>query len=130
MMWNAVSSKAQPPNLGLTQDPFRGGENILVMADAYEPPRDIDGKHIDMKPIPTNTRHSCMEAMEKVMDEEPWFGIEQVCRKSYMPSLPDVQAMRITHKHPYLHKVCAVQTLHAYAFLSSWPHSQLAPERS
>ena len=83
MMWNAVSSKAQPPNLGLSQDPFRGGDNILVMADAYEPPRDIDGKHIDMKPIPTNTRYSCMEAMEKVMDEEPWFGIEQVCRKSF-----------------------------------------------
>lgn len=60
------------------QDPFRGGDNILVMADAYEPPRDIDGKHVDMKPIPTNTRAPCAEVMEKVAAEEPWFGIEQV----------------------------------------------------
>ena len=50
----------------------------MVMADAHEPPRDVDGKHVDMKPIPTNTRFACMEAMEKVMKEEPWFGIEQV----------------------------------------------------
>lgn len=59
------------------KDPFRGGDNILVMADAYEPPRDIDGKHIDMKPIPTNTRAPCAEIMGKVAAEEPWFGIEQ-----------------------------------------------------
>lgn len=62
----------------MPQDPFRGGDNIMVMADAHEPPRDVDGKHVDMKPIPTNTRFACMEAMEKVMKEEPWFGIEQV----------------------------------------------------
>ena len=48
------------------------------MADAYEPPRDIDGKHIDMKPIPTNTRYACAEVMKKAEAEEPWFGIEQV----------------------------------------------------
>lgn len=59
------------------KDPFRGGDNILVMADAYEPPRDIDGKHIDMKPIPTNTRSPCAEVMKKCEAEEPWFGIEQ-----------------------------------------------------
>ncbi len=60
------------------QDPFRGGDNIIVMADAYEPPRDIDGKHIDMKAIPTNTRLACAEVMKKAEAEEPWFGIEQV----------------------------------------------------
>ena len=60
------------------QDPFRGGDNIIVMADAYEPPRDKDGKHVDMKPIPTNSRHACAEAMKKAAKEEPWFGIEQV----------------------------------------------------
>ena len=62
----------------MPQDPFRGGDNIIVMADAHEPPRDVDGKHVDMKPIPTNTRFACAEAMEKGMKEEPWFGIEQV----------------------------------------------------
>jgi glutamine synthetase len=64
-----------------SQDPFRGGDNIMVMCDAYEPPRDIDGKHIDMKPIPTNTRYACAEAMKKAEAEEPWFGIEQVCSR-------------------------------------------------
>lgn len=52
------------------------------MCDAYEPPRDIDGKHVDMKPIPTNTRFACAEAMKKAEAEEPWFGIEQVQRTS------------------------------------------------
>ncbi len=54
------------------------------MADAYEPPRDIDGKHIDMKPIPTNTRFPCAEVMGKCEAEEPWFGIEQVSQKQSM----------------------------------------------
>lgn len=48
------------------------------MADAYEPPRDTPTSHVDMKPIPTNTRYACAEAMKKAEAEEPWFGIEQV----------------------------------------------------
>ena len=48
------------------------------MADAYEPPRDTPQTHVDMKPIPTNTRHACAEVMKKTEAEEPWFGIEQV----------------------------------------------------
>ena len=63
---------------GVCQDPFRGGDNILVMADAYEPPRDTPQTHVDMKPIPTNTRYACAEVMKKTEAEEPWFGIEQV----------------------------------------------------
>ena len=61
-------------------DPFRHpGANILVMCDCYEPPRlDETGEtKIPMKPIPTNTRHDANLAMEKVKDQEPWFGIEQ-----------------------------------------------------
>ena len=61
-------------------DPFRQpGDNILVMCDCYEPPRvNEDGEtKVPMKPIPTNTRHDCNLAMEKVKDHEPWFGIEQ-----------------------------------------------------
>ena len=52
---------------------------VQVMCATYEPPRDPpDGKHVDMKPLPTNTRHACAVAMEKAAKEEPWFGIEQV----------------------------------------------------
>eukprot|EP00878_Enallax_costatus_P001582 GHUV01001733.1.p1 GENE.GHUV01001733.1~~GHUV01001733.1.p1 ORF type:complete len:381 (+),score=83.58 GHUV01001733.1:143-1285(+) len=60
------------------RDPFRGGDNILVMCDTYEPPRvNPDGTVGAPKPIPTNTRASCAAVMEKAKDEEPWFGIEQ-----------------------------------------------------
>ena len=62
------------------KDPFRGGENILVMCDCYEPPRtNPDGTTVPMKAIPTNTRCACAEVMEKAKADEPWFGIEQVC---------------------------------------------------
>ena len=55
---------------------------MQVMCATYEPPRDPpDGKHVDMKPLPTNTRHACAVAMEKAAKEEPWFGIEQVCAR-------------------------------------------------
>lgn len=49
-------------------DPFRGGNNILVMCDCYKP---------DMTPIKNNTRKRCADLMEKVKDQVPWFGIEQ-----------------------------------------------------
>lgn len=60
------------------KDPFRGGDNILVMCDTYEPPRiKEDGTMTDIKPIPTNTRAACNDVMERAKDQEPWFGIEQ-----------------------------------------------------
>nr|QKR71514.1 glutamine synthetase [Ulva prolifera] len=60
------------------KDPFRGGDNILVMCDAYEPPKvKDDGSVADPVAIPTNTRAACAAAMKKVEAEEPWFGIEQ-----------------------------------------------------
>mmetsp|Transcript_42432 Transcript_42432/g.127200 ORF Transcript_42432/g.127200 Transcript_42432/m.127200 type:complete len:382 (-) Transcript_42432:290-1435(-) len=60
------------------KDPFRGGDHILVMCDCHEPPRvQPDNSVIPMKPIPGNTRVACAEAMEKVKEEVPWFGIEQ-----------------------------------------------------
>lgn len=61
------------------KDPFRGGDNILVMCDCYEPPRaNKDGTMTEIKAIPTNTRAACAAAMEKAKAHEPWFGIEQV----------------------------------------------------
>lgn len=52
-----------------------------MMCDTYEPPRMTpDGNVTALKPIPTNTRAACAEAMEKAKAHEPWFGIEQVCQ--------------------------------------------------
>eukprot|EP00200_Dunaliella_tertiolecta_P003590 CAMPEP_0202347934 /NCGR_PEP_ID=MMETSP1126-20121109/6085_1 /ASSEMBLY_ACC=CAM_ASM_000457 /TAXON_ID=3047 /ORGANISM="Dunaliella tertiolecta, Strain CCMP1320" /LENGTH=406 /DNA_ID=CAMNT_0048939559 /DNA_START=348 /DNA_END=1568 /DNA_ORIENTATION=+ len=60
------------------KDPFRMGDNILVMCDTYEPPRaNKDGTMTPLKALPTNTRAACAEAMEKAKAQEPWFGIEQ-----------------------------------------------------
>ncbi|BBG93269.1 AWPM-19-like family protein [Prunus dulcis] len=52
------------------KDPFRGGNNILVICDAYTP---------QGEPIPTNKRARAAEifANQKVIDEVPWYGIEQ-----------------------------------------------------
>jgi len=50
------------------RDPFRGGDNILVICDTY----DREGK-----PIPTNTRYPANVIFEQVLEHEPWFGLEQ-----------------------------------------------------
>ncbi|KAL6188697.1 hypothetical protein ACLB2K_040088 [Fragaria x ananassa] len=52
------------------KDPFRGGNNILVICDSYTP---------QGEPIPTNKRHKAAQVFsnQKVVDEVPWYGIEQ-----------------------------------------------------
>ncbi|KAM7251131.1 hypothetical protein ACFE04_023014 [Oxalis oulophora] len=52
------------------KDPFRKGNNILVMCDAYTPAGE---------PLQTNKRHAAAEIFGRpdVAAEEPWFGIEQ-----------------------------------------------------
>jgi glutamine synthetase len=52
------------------RDPFRRGNNILVLCESCLP----DGK---LTPIPTNTRNACAKLMEQAKDHIPWFGIEQ-----------------------------------------------------
>jgi len=49
-------------------DPFRLGDNILVLCACYTP---------QMKPLPSNTRHHAAKIMEAAKDYKPWFGIEQ-----------------------------------------------------
>merc|ERR1712151_1089172 len=49
-------------------DPFRGGDNILVLCDCLSP---------SMEPIPTNTRHAAKAIFDQKLEEKPWFGIEQ-----------------------------------------------------
>lgn len=50
------------------RDPFRGGDNILVIAECY---------NSDGTPNKTNYRHHAKKTMDLAKSEEPWFGIEQ-----------------------------------------------------
>eukprot|EP00452_MALV-II_sp_L67-6_P000266 gene266-81_t len=50
------------------RDPFRGGDNILVMAECVTP---------KMEPAIGNHRARCAELMEQYDHLDPWFGIEQ-----------------------------------------------------
>ncbi|KAM0879663.1 hypothetical protein ACQ4PT_034084 [Festuca glaucescens] len=52
------------------KDPFRRGNNILVMCDCYTPAGE---------PIPTNKRNAAAKVFSNpaVAAEEPWYGIEQ-----------------------------------------------------
>eukprot|EP00897_Mesotaenium_endlicherianum_P010855 jgi/Mesen1/9799/ME000007S09856 len=50
------------------KDPFRRGDNILVMCDCYTPAGE---------PIPTNKRAQAAKIFDKVSDAVTWFGIEQ-----------------------------------------------------
>lgn len=59
------------------RDPFRGGDNIIVLSDAYKPPNVGEPKDTPLTPIPTNTRAAAAKVMEEAKAEEPWFGIEQ-----------------------------------------------------
>jgi glutamine synthetase len=50
------------------KDPFRGGDNILVLTDTYTP---------GGTPLPTNTRCNAAEVFESRPGQTPWFGLEQ-----------------------------------------------------
>merc|ERR1711934_807380 len=51
------------------KDPFRRGDNILVMCDAVMPKTH--------EPIPTNTRAAAKTCFDKNLGLAPWYGIEQ-----------------------------------------------------
>ena len=50
------------------KDPFRGGDNILVLAETY---------NSDGTPNMTNFRHHAKKVMDLAKESIPWFGIEQ-----------------------------------------------------
>jgi glutamine synthetase len=55
-------------------DPFRGGDNILVMCACYR----LMGDNLDERiPANTNVRHHVEEIFEKTSGDQPWFGMEQ-----------------------------------------------------
>merc|ERR1712127_1067720 len=68
-------------------DPFRRGDNILVLCDAIMPRTN--------EPIPTNTRAAAAAAFAQGTENVPWFGIEQeytlMKKDGYTPlGFPDV----------------------------------------
>lgn len=50
------------------KDPFRGGENVIVLAECFTS---------EGIPVKSNHRYSCRKAMDQVSKHIPWFGIEQ-----------------------------------------------------
>lgn len=55
-------------------DPFRGGNNIIVMTETYVW---ADEQFTSLKPANTNFRHFGKAIFDAGAHEEPWFGIEQ-----------------------------------------------------
>lgn len=54
--------------VALYKDPFRGGNNRLVLCETFK---------YNRKPTESNKRRFCVEVMEKAKEHKPWFGIEQ-----------------------------------------------------
>lgn len=54
--------------VALYNDPFRRGNNKLVLCDTYSS---------DRQPTKSNQRYLCNHAMQAARNEDPWFGIEQ-----------------------------------------------------
>jgi glutamine synthetase len=50
------------------RDPFRRGDNIIVLAETY---------NYDGTPNKTNYRHHAAKVMDLAKDAKPWFGLEQ-----------------------------------------------------
>jgi len=54
--------------VNMYKDPFRGGNNKLVLCETYK---------YDHRPHETNHRLPCAKTMELAKDFHPWFGMEQ-----------------------------------------------------
>lgn len=55
-------------------DPFRGGDNILVLCATYRRGSSSEGKEV---PANTNFRHFAEPILQSVETHHPWFGLEQ-----------------------------------------------------
>ncbi|XP_014294596.1 glutamine synthetase isoform X3 [Halyomorpha halys] len=68
MQSEGVNSDTYLYPVAMYKDPFRLGNNKLILCDTYK---------YNKKPTETNHRYSCLDAMTKAADQKPWFGIEQ-----------------------------------------------------
>lgn len=59
--------------VAMYRDPFRGGDNILVLTESFVWK---DDTFTELIPANTNFRHFATKIMDAVKDHEPWFGIE------------------------------------------------------
>lgn len=55
-------------------DPFRGGDNILVLTESFQW---SDLAYKKLVPANTNFRHFAKQIFDATAGEEPWYGIEQ-----------------------------------------------------
>ena len=55
-------------------DPFRGGDNIMVLCETYIW---SDTTYANLVPANTNFRHFAKKIFDANKEEVPWFGIEQ-----------------------------------------------------
>jgi len=55
--------------VAIFKDPFRGGDNILVLCETAHP--------VDNSALPTNGRRAAKAIFDEAPEEVPWFGIEQ-----------------------------------------------------
>lgn len=65
-----VDSEVYLKPVAVYPDPFRRGNNILVLCEACLPDDALT-------PISSNTRADAREVFDKCLEQEPWFGIEQ-----------------------------------------------------
>jgi glutamine synthetase len=72
-MASTVNSEVILKPVAFYPDPFRGGENIIVLCSTY-----VWGDETYTKLVPANTnfRHFTEPIFEAGMFELPWFGIE------------------------------------------------------
>jgi glutamine synthetase len=56
------------------RDPFRQGDNIMVMCSTYQWK---DATFTELRPSNTNFRHFATQIWDENKEEQPWYGIEQ-----------------------------------------------------
>lgn len=73
--WQAVTGNSEVvlKPVAYYPDPFRKGDNVLVMCETFA----VDRLKNTITPANTNFRHFSNQIMEEARDFEPWFGIEQ-----------------------------------------------------